>query len=149
MCNNYIITQNTTGSVHLPVGPKRMPQHGPHDWEPPSPCGGVPAPPGSGAASRRHPPPPRDPGPPAAATPRPPGGWRTPIAGGRGTRPPAIRGRQPPPRNVYIENHIPIFLRKINYIIAGVCLLPAILPVYIPFLDGNLKQYHWVSEHLF
>ena len=83
MCNNYIITRNTTGSVHLLVGPKRPPHDGPHERRPPSPGGrgpppairaaqppprkaprrlgdphrrgaGEPAPPRSGAASRRH-----------------------------------------------------------------------------------------------
>ena len=93
-------------------------------------------------------PPPGDPGPVATATPRPPGGWRTPIAGGRGTRPPAIRGRQPPPRHAppaaggppspggggretlaSIGAHITYFPLNINYNIPGVYLLPAILPV--------------------
>ena len=134
MCNNHIITRNTTGSVHRLVGPKPQPHHGPHDWGPPSPGGGVPAP--------------RDPGPPAAATPRPPAAGGPPSPGGGGPAPPAIRDRQPPPRHGYIGNHIAIFLLKINYIIPGVCLFPAILPVYIPFLDGNLKQYQWVREHL-
>ena len=54
MCNNYIITLNTTGSLNLLMGPKTPPHHGPHDRGLPSPGGGRPAPPRSGAASRRH-----------------------------------------------------------------------------------------------
>ena len=68
MCNNHVITPNTTVSVHLPVGPQQQP-----DPPPPairaakpqprrpseagghqSPGGGGPAPPRSGAPSRRH-----------------------------------------------------------------------------------------------
>ena len=165
MCNNHIITRNTTGSVHRLVGPKPQPHHGPHDWGPPIAGGRGARPPRSGAPSRHH------------AT--PPCGWRTTIARTRGTRPPlsgapsrshatprpaaaggppstgggpapprspapSRRHATPLPRHVYIGNHIAIFLLKINYIIPGVCLLPAILPVYVPFLDENLKQYHWV-----